>query len=175
MQRIADRFPAGRIEIGGAFFNEHRIEVLNLVRNVEATEKKERPMERIMAIADDDGRQSSKTTGIHVARRIGESLSHSYQGEFAFRYGDGRIPSASPGRVEKGGLYRFFSTSSPVSGTKRCRGTLRIAASTRRSVTSLAWICSVTMQSRSHRRALRPSEFRYAPEAGPAAIAASIF
>ncbi len=87
--RVADRFPAGRVEIGGGFFKEHREEILRLVRNVEATEKKERPMERIMAIADDGDQTIVTTTGIHVARRIGESLSHSYQGEFAFRYGDG--------------------------------------------------------------------------------------
>jgi hypothetical protein len=88
-QRIADRFPAGRVLLGGAFFKEHRSEILNLVRNVEATEKKERPMERIMAIEDDGDQAVVTTTGIHVARRIGESLSHSYQGEFDFRYGDG--------------------------------------------------------------------------------------
>lgn len=88
-QRIADRFPAGRIEIGGAFFREHREEILRLVRNVEATEKKERPLERIMAIADDGEQAVVTTTGIHVARRIGESLSRSFQGEFDFRYGDG--------------------------------------------------------------------------------------
>jgi hypothetical protein len=88
-QRIADRFPAGRIEIGGAFFSEHRGEILNLVRNVEATEKKERPLERIMSIEDGGDQAVVTTTGIHVARRIGESLAHSYQGEFDFRYGDG--------------------------------------------------------------------------------------
>jgi hypothetical protein len=87
--RIADRFPAGRIEIGGAFFKEHREEILRLVRNVEAQEKKERPLERIMAIAEDGEHTIVTTTGIHVARRIGESLSSSYQGEFDFRYGDG--------------------------------------------------------------------------------------
>ena len=86
--RIADRFPAGRIEMGGAFFKEHRAEVLRLVRNVEAVEKRERPMERIMAIEDDGDQAVVTTTGIHVARRIGETLSHSYQGEFGFRYGD---------------------------------------------------------------------------------------
>ena len=88
-QRIADRFPAGRIEIGGVFFKDHREEILHLVRNVEAAEKKERPLERIMAIADDGSKTIVTTTGIHVARRIGESLSHSYQGEFDFHYGDG--------------------------------------------------------------------------------------
>ena len=62
---------------------------MNLVRNVEATAKKERPLERIMAIENDGDQAVVTTTGIHVARRIGESLSHSYQGEFDFRYGDG--------------------------------------------------------------------------------------
>lgn len=88
-QRIADRFPAGRIEIGGAFFGEHRQEILNLVRNVEAAEKKERPLERVMGVEEDGGRAVVTTTGIHVARRIGESLAHSYQGVYEFRYGDG--------------------------------------------------------------------------------------
>lgn len=88
-RRIADRFPAGRIEIGGAFFDKHREEVLRLVRNVEAAQKRDRPLERIMAIEDDGGKVLVTTTGIHIARRIGESLSHSYQGEFAFTYGDG--------------------------------------------------------------------------------------
>ena len=88
-RRVADRFPAGRVEIGGAFFNDHREEVLHLVRNVEAAEKKKRPLERIMAIENNGEKAIVTTTGIHVARRIGESLSHSYQGEFAFSYGDG--------------------------------------------------------------------------------------
>ena len=88
-QRIADRFPAGRIEMAGVFFNEHRKEIMSLVRNVEAAEKKERPLERIMAIEEGGEQTVVKTTGIHVARRIGESLSHSYQGEFDFTYGEG--------------------------------------------------------------------------------------
>jgi hypothetical protein len=88
-QRIADRFPAGRIEIGGTFFKEHRDEIVHLMRHVEASEKKERPLERIMAIADDGEQTIVTTTGIHVARRIGESLSSSYQGEFDYHYGDG--------------------------------------------------------------------------------------
>lgn len=88
-QRIADRFPAGHIEIGGAFSAEHREEILNLVRNVEAAEKKERPLERIMAISEGGDRTVVTTTGVHLARRIGESLARSYQGALGFRYGDG--------------------------------------------------------------------------------------
>jgi hypothetical protein len=88
-QRVADRFPAGRIEIGGAFFREHREEIMRLVHNVEAAEKGERPLERIMSVTDSGDQAVVTTTGIHVARRIGESLARSYQGELDFRYGDG--------------------------------------------------------------------------------------
>ncbi|MHB8836606.1 MAG: BCAM0308 family protein [Candidatus Methylomirabilia bacterium] len=88
-RRVADRFPAGRIEIGGEFFMKHRDEVLRLVRNVEAAEKQGRPLERIMAIDDESDQTVVTTTGIHLARRIGESLARSYQGEFDFRYSDG--------------------------------------------------------------------------------------
>lgn len=86
-RRIADRLPAGVVEISGEFFEGHRDEIMNLVRNAESAEKSERPMERIIAIADAEGRTLVTTTGIHVARRIGESLARSYQGEMGFRYG----------------------------------------------------------------------------------------
>lgn len=88
-RRIADRFPAGRVELSGDFLRDHRQEILNLVRNAESAEKSERPLERIMAISEESDRTLVTTTGIHVARRIGEALSRSYQGELDCRYGDG--------------------------------------------------------------------------------------
>lgn len=88
-RRVADRLPAGRVELGGEFFQGHREEIFNLVRNAEAAEKTERPMERIIAIEEGGGRAVVTTTGIHVARRIGESLARSYQGAMDLRYGEG--------------------------------------------------------------------------------------
>ena len=40
-------------------------------------------------IADEEGRTLVTTTGIHVARRIGESLARSYRGDLDCRYADG--------------------------------------------------------------------------------------
>ncbi len=88
-QRIADRYPAGYIEMEGDFLREHKEEIMNLVRNEEGQEKNEHPMERIMSLSEEEGRVSITTTGIHIARRIGESLSRAYQGDFSFQYGDG--------------------------------------------------------------------------------------
>ncbi len=87
-RRIADNYPAGLIEITGAFFREHREEILNLVRNVESQEKNERPLERIMAISQEKEHTQVSTTGVHVARRIGEALLRSYKGDLNFQYAD---------------------------------------------------------------------------------------
>jgi len=87
-QRIKDVFPAGYLEIKGAFFGSHREEMLNLIHNLEALEKGEHPMERLMAITTEEDHTLITTTGIHLARRIGEALKHAYQGDLEFAYGD---------------------------------------------------------------------------------------
>lgn len=88
-QRVADGFPAGHIEISGDFWRQHREEIHNLIQNKEKQEKGEHPLERIMAIASEEEHLLVTTTGIHLARRIGEALNHAYQGELEFAYGDG--------------------------------------------------------------------------------------
>lgn len=88
-RRISDRFPAGTIEMKGDFFDANRDEILNLVRNIEKQQMGEHPLERIMDVTNGQGRTLVTTTGIHIARRIGEALSRSYKGDFSFQYGDG--------------------------------------------------------------------------------------
>ena len=86
--RIADNYPAGEITISGPFFSQHRQEIMNLIHNAEAQEKGEHPLERLMAVVDGEGQTMVTTTGIHLARRIGEALSHAYQGQLNFAYGE---------------------------------------------------------------------------------------
>ena len=88
-QRIKDNFPAGSLEIRGGFFAAHSEEINNLIRNLEEQEKKDHPMERLMAISAEKDCTLVTTTGIHLARRIGEALNNAYQGELDFTYGDG--------------------------------------------------------------------------------------
>ncbi len=88
-RRILDKYPAGYVEIRGSFFVQHRDEILGLINNVEAQEKNEHPLERIMNIKEEKSGLMITTTGVHVARRIGEALSRSYKGDFSFQYGDG--------------------------------------------------------------------------------------
>lgn len=88
-RRIKDRFPAGFVELKGEFFAEHRWEILNLVSNIEKREKEERPLERIIAVEDGADQTEVTTTGIHIARRIGESIANAYSGDLSFQYADG--------------------------------------------------------------------------------------
>lgn len=87
-RRIAERFPAGHVEIGGPFYEEHQEEILNLIRNTEQQEKESRPLERIMSTTTNSSGTLILTTGIHLARRIGEALARAYQGEFAMQYAE---------------------------------------------------------------------------------------
>ena len=88
-QRIGDNYPAGTLEIRGSFFKQHEEEMRRLIRNEEKQEKGEHPLERIMEIREEGEHTLITTTGIHIARRIGEAISRAYQGEFSFTYGDG--------------------------------------------------------------------------------------
>lgn len=87
-QRIASNYPAGYIQLRGDFLRSHQDEIMNLIHNVEKTEKNSYPMERIIKIQVLDEMVEVTTTGVHVARRIGEALARAYQGDFSFQYGE---------------------------------------------------------------------------------------
>jgi hypothetical protein len=86
-QRIHDQYPAGYVTLSGPFFASHREDILNVVRNHEAREKAEHPLQRIMKLEDQQDHVLVTTTDAHLARGIGEAVQHAYHGEFAFQYG----------------------------------------------------------------------------------------
>ena len=85
-QRIRDKYPAGFLSIGGAFLDQHKQEIVNLVRHEEKTETTEHPLHRIMQIEEQADGLLITTTDIHLPRRIGEALHRAYQGEIDFHY-----------------------------------------------------------------------------------------
>jgi len=87
-KRIADNYPAGTIEISGSFFKNHQDELMNLIANIEKQEKTLHAMERIIKATHQRSKTVVTTTGIHLARRIGEALSRSYKGDLSFQYLD---------------------------------------------------------------------------------------
>lgn len=86
--RIADNYPAGYVELKGDFFKQRRDEIMNLVSNEEQLEKGEHPMERIMSITPGEDHTLITTTGVHIARRLGEAVARAYQGNLSFTYGE---------------------------------------------------------------------------------------
>jgi hypothetical protein len=86
--RITDGYPAGFVEVRGTFIAERREELISLMRHVEEREKSEHPMERIIAVTREDDHTLVTTTGIHIARSIGEALSRSYSGDLRCQYAE---------------------------------------------------------------------------------------
>lgn len=84
--RVHDRFPAGYVAIAGDFAQAHRDEVIGLVRNVEAREKAEHPLERVIALDDSAEGLLVTTTDSHLARALGEALEHAYRGRLEYHY-----------------------------------------------------------------------------------------
>jgi len=85
-QRIHDKFPAGYVMLKGEFLQQHRGEILHLMRNHEVKEKAEHPLQRIMAIVDTAEGMTVTTTDIHLARDLGQALHQAYKGELEFHY-----------------------------------------------------------------------------------------
>jgi NMD protein affecting ribosome stability and mRNA decay len=87
-QRIRDHLPAGQLTLSGDFYGAHRDEILHLVRHVEAKERAEHPLERIMNIAENDDRTVVTFTDTHLAHAIGGALRHAYHGDLDSQWTD---------------------------------------------------------------------------------------
>ena len=85
-KRFSQKYPAGTVVIKGGFFEKHRDEILNLVRNIGDMEENRHPMERILRLLNEKDHTLIETSGIHIARRIGEALARSYNGDYSFQY-----------------------------------------------------------------------------------------
>ena len=84
--RINDKFPAGYVTLKGVFFRAQREQIMHLVKNHEAKEKAEHPLERIMAVQDTGGETLVTTTNTHLARDIAEALHNAYKGDLDYHY-----------------------------------------------------------------------------------------
>lgn len=85
-QRIADKFPAGELTLTGGFVPKHKAEIISLLRNIEAAERREHPLQRIMSLDETDGGLVVTTTDIHLPRRLGHALEDAYKGDLETHY-----------------------------------------------------------------------------------------
>lgn len=84
--RVRDNCPAGFLTLSGEFLGAHQEEILNLIRNVEAREKAEHPLKRIMAIEPQEEGLLVTFTDPHLTRGAGEAVHHAYKGDLDFAY-----------------------------------------------------------------------------------------
>ena len=89
-QRIKEHCPAGFLTLSGEFLGQHRDEILQLLHHVEAREKAEHPLKRLITLQDEaDGGILVTCTDPHLARALGEALHGAYKGDLKFDYQEG--------------------------------------------------------------------------------------
>jgi hypothetical protein len=87
-RRINDGSPAGSVTLHGAFAGQQQVEIVGLIRNEEAAEKGEHPLNRVIGIAEADAGLVVFTTDIHLPRRLGAALKRAFHGELEVRFED---------------------------------------------------------------------------------------
>ncbi|PMP85790.1 MAG: ATPase [Thermodesulfobium narugense] len=88
-RRIEDNYEGGVVLLTGKFLNNHKEEIINTVKNVEAYKIERRPLERIISIVENKNGIEIKTTYEHLARRIGEAINNAFKGELKITYPEG--------------------------------------------------------------------------------------
>jgi hypothetical protein len=78
--RIADDDPAGEIRLSGTFVAAHRDEIEGCLRNVEARQRTEHPLKRIMSMRDEDGDLVVRVTDAKLVTQLGHALESAWDG-----------------------------------------------------------------------------------------------
>ena len=86
--RTADGYAAGFVSVRGLFAPEQRRELENLLRNVEAEQKRAHPLKRILDTADSEGGIEIRTTDGHLARDLGAALKRAFGGDLEVDYAE---------------------------------------------------------------------------------------
>lgn len=79
--RIASDAAAGELRIAGGFAAAHREEIEGCLRNVEAREKSEHPLKRIMSIRVDGQDLVVRVTDTKLVSQLGHALESAYDGK----------------------------------------------------------------------------------------------
>jgi NMD protein affecting ribosome stability and mRNA decay len=89
-QRIKEHCPAGFLTLSGEFLGQHRDEILQLLHHVEAREKADHPLKRLIMLQDEtNGDIVVTSTDPHLARALGEAIHDAYKGDLKFDYQKG--------------------------------------------------------------------------------------
>jgi len=82
-ERIARDDADGELALSGRFLAAHRAEIEGCLRNVEAHEKAEHPLKRILSMRDEDDTLVVRVTDAKLVRSLGHALERAWDGELA--------------------------------------------------------------------------------------------
>lgn len=86
-QRTQDGNPAGYLTIHGTFYQQHLLEIDQLMSNLMDREKKEHPLKRLMGrVKNPDGTWLLTFTEPHLAVQLGNQLKRAYDGDLDIDY-----------------------------------------------------------------------------------------
>ncbi len=83
-QRMHDENPAGVVALSGDYLLQHEIEILNMIKNVEADTRSKNPLARIMEINQEKGLLTISTTDARLAQKLGKEVHKAHKGELQF-------------------------------------------------------------------------------------------
>ena len=83
-RRIADRYPAGIVKLGGPHARAHREEIEHLIRHVEQREQRGHPLKRVMELRATRSGLEVTTTDAKLARAIGVAVRRAHRGELTY-------------------------------------------------------------------------------------------
>ena len=87
-RKIADGFVAGLVTLRGAYFREHREEILNLIRNAEKRAMGFNPLARIIRLTESEDGLEVLTTVEKLAQRIGREIHKACRGTVEYKWSE---------------------------------------------------------------------------------------
>ncbi len=84
-KKTKENVPSGIVTLKGEFLQQHKQEILNLIKNEDERSKNFNPLKRIMKIDEKEGEVEIFTTSAKLAQRIGSILHKAYSGEVDYK------------------------------------------------------------------------------------------
>jgi NMD protein affecting ribosome stability and mRNA decay len=85
-QKIKEKFAGGFVTIQGDFVQDHKEELLNLVRNKEKRAMHYNPLNRIIEIKERKGVIEVSTTTDKLAQKLGQMIKKAFNGEIEYKW-----------------------------------------------------------------------------------------
>ncbi|MCE5323926.1 60S ribosomal export protein NMD3 [bacterium] len=87
-----DNVPSGILKLSGKFIEQHKDEILSLIRNESMQVLSDNPLERIMSLETVRDGIEITTTNEKLAQRIGKAIHKAYSGSIEYKWsGDNKL------------------------------------------------------------------------------------